>query len=266
MLNLQRAFELAPLYFYTVLTVLGLFIGSFLNVVAQRIPRGQSIVHPPSHCESCGHRLGPLDLIPVFSWVLSAGKCRYCGEKYAVGYALWEAATGGLFLLAGVVLGPVPELITGLLLVSLLVVVVQTDLAGMVIPDRVVFFGMAAGLILRLFLHSRPLWDYGSAFLAGGGLLFAAAWLGEKILSKEAMGGGDIKLLAMLGLYLGLANTLLTLFIGSLLGLCLTLLLLALRRISRDQPIPFGPYLALGAWIAYLWGSPMLQWYIQLVQ
>lgn len=263
--NIQRAFELSPAYFYTVISVLGLFVGSFLNVVAGRVPRGESIVRPPSYCESCGHRLGLLDLIPVLSWCLNRGKCRHCGERYSGRYALWEAATAGLFVLTATVFGPHAELVPGLVMVSILVVAVQTDLDQMIIPDKVVFFGMAAGVILRLFIHSSPLWHYAVAFLAGGGILYAAAYLGEKILGKEAMGGGDMKLLAMLGLYLGIANTFLTLFLGSLIGLGLTLLLMASRRMSREQPIAFGPYLALGALLAYWWGEPLLQWYIGLL-
>lgn len=266
MLNIQRAFELSPAYFYTVMLVLGLFVGSFLNVVAYRIPKGKSIVHPPSHCESCGHRLSLLDLIPVISWCFLKGRCRYCGDKVSGQHLYGEIGTAGLFVLASVVYGPVPELIVGLTLISLLVVVVQTDLEGLIIPDKVVFFGMGAGVLLRLLIHSEPLWHYAVAFLAGGGALYAIALLAEKWLGKEALGGGDIKLLAMLGLYLGISNTLLTMFLGSLAGLCLTIVLMALKKVSREQHVPFGPYLALGALLAYLWGDSLLQGYLNLLQ
>ena len=113
---ITEAFQMSPAYFYTVVGILGLLIGSFLNVVASRVPKGMSVIHPPSHCESCGHRLSLLDLIPVFSWVASRGKCRYCGESFSIRYALWEAVTGGLFVLTAAVLGPVYELIPGLVL------------------------------------------------------------------------------------------------------------------------------------------------------
>ncbi|WP_438445774.1 prepilin peptidase [Gorillibacterium sp. sgz5001074] len=259
-----QAFQVSPAYFYTMITILGLLIGSFLNVVAIRVPKGMSVVHPPSHCTSCGHQLGPLDLIPVFNWFFSRGKCRYCGEAYSVQYTVWEAMTGLLFLLTAVTLGPVPELIAGLVLVSILITIVQTDLRYMLIPNRILVFGLGSGVLLRIGIHPLPVWDYALAFLIGGGLLYLLAWLGEVFLKKESMGGGDIKLMAVLGLFVGMKGVILTLFLGSVIGLFLSFILIVFRRLKTDQFIPFGPYLAAGAWVAYLWGDSLLHLYINL--
>lgn len=256
-----RALELSPAYFYTVIGVFGLMVGSFLNVAAIRIPLGLSVCYPPSRCDSCGHRLGPLDLIPVLGFFLARGKCKYCGESFSIRYALWEAAAGLLFVLTAAVLGPVPELIPGLLLVSLLIPIVQTDLRHMIIPNKIVFFGFVSGALVRLAIHPEPLWTYAAAFVAGGGVLYAAALVGERLLRKESMGGGDIKLLAMLGLFMGIKGVMLALFLGCLAGLLVNLLLMALGLVRSGQPVPFGPYLALGALPAYLWGGRLLDWY-----
>jgi leader peptidase (prepilin peptidase) / N-methyltransferase len=262
---ITEAFQMSPAYFYTVVGILGLLIGSFLNVVASRVPKGMSVIHPPSHCESCGHRLSLLDLIPVFSWVASRGKCRYCGESFSIRYALWEAVTGGLFVLTAAVLGPVYELIPGLVLVSMLVAIVQTDLEHMIIPDKIVLFGCIAGVLLRIWIHPRPLWQYGVAFVAGGLILYGIALLGQLLLKKESMGGGDIKLLAVLGLYIGIQGTVLTLFLASVIGLFVSLFLILARIVRKEEPIPFGPYLAMGAYIVYLWGDSLLNGYLHLI-
>lgn len=260
-----QAFEASPPYFYTVMGVLGLFVGSFLNVVAARIPQGQSLIRPPSHCNSCGHRLTALDLIPVWSWFRSGGKCRYCGVSFSIQYPLWEALTSAIFILFAVTLGPVPELVVGLLLVSLLIAISQTDLRLYLIPDKIIVFGIAAGILLRILIHDAPWWDYTAGFFLGGGLLYLAAVLGEWLLKKEAMGGGDIKLLAMLGIYLGMKGVLLTIFFGSIIGLVITVVLLIAGIMKQDQPIPFGPFLAIGACVAYLWGDPLLSAYLNLL-
>ncbi|MFM9326746.1 prepilin peptidase [Paenibacillus mesotrionivorans] len=260
-----QAFEASPPYFYTVMGILGLFVGSFLNVVAARIPQGQSLVTPPSHCDSCGHRLAVPDLIPVWSWFRSGGKCRYCGEAFSIQYPLWEVLTSVIYILLAVTLGPVPELIVGLLLVSLLIAISQTDLRLYLIPDKIIVFGIAAGIVLRIFIHDAPWWDYVGGFFLGGGLLYLAAVLGEWLLKKEAMGGGDIKLLAMLGIYIGMKGVLLTIFLGSVIGLIIILILLLTGVMKNDQPIPFGPFLAIGACVAYLWGELLVQAYLNLL-
>jgi leader peptidase (prepilin peptidase) / N-methyltransferase len=259
------AFEESQAYFISVVTLFGLAVGSFLNVVAIRVPKGESVIHPPSHCGSCGHRLGLVDLVPVFSYFWLRGRCRHCGESYSKAYMLWEAAAGILFAVTAWHIGPVPELLAALWMVSILVALVQTDLRHMLLPDRIVVTGVVGMVVLRLFIHPLPIWDYALAFVVGGGTLLLIAWLGELILKKESMGGGDIKLFALLGLWLGLKGVLLTLFVASAAGAIGGFLLIALRIRKRDDYIPFGPYIALGALISCLWGQEFISWYVSLL-
>ncbi|HEY0828861.1 MAG TPA: prepilin peptidase [Bacilli bacterium] len=248
---------------YIVLIALfGLFIGSFLNVVAIRTLKKESLSLPPSHCMHCNHRLGPLDLVPVLSYLLLRGKCRYCRAEISPAYAIWETTTALLFGLLAWQLGPTTELIVALFFASILVVIVQTDFREMIIPDRVVYFAMAVGFLLRIIIHPLPLWNHLSAFLIGGGSLFLIAIVGSAIFKKDAMGGGDIKLLAFVGLILGIQLTLLTIFLASLIGTLYGLLLIVLRRYNRNKYIPFGPFIAAGSLIAYLWGDSWIEWYV----
>jgi leader peptidase (prepilin peptidase)/N-methyltransferase len=240
--------------------VLGLIFGSFCNVVAIRLLKGESIVHPPSHCVHCNHRLGPLDLIPVMSFLLLRGRCRYCRAPIPPVYPIGEAATALLFASAAWRMGVSPELPAGLLLASILVIIVQTDLCRMVIPNKVVFFGMGAAVLLRLFVHPEPWWDYALAFLIGGGLFYGLA-----VATKGGVGGGDIKLFAFLGVLLGLKLTLLAIFLSSLAGTLYGVMQLARSRYRKKQAIPFGPFIAVGAWLSYLWGDWLLNWYAALL-
>lgn len=257
--RILEAFQLFPAYTVAVAVLFGLLLGSFLNVAAIRVPKGESVVFPPSRCASCGHRLGPLDLIPVFGFLLLRGKCRYCGESISVQYPVWEALTAALFGLLAWKIGPEPELIAGMAMVSLLIPVAQTDLRERIIPDKIARFGLGTGILLRLFVHPLPPWNYAAAFALAGGLLYALAWGSVKCLGKEGIGGGDIKLFAVLGLFLGLKLTLLALFFASFIGTAIGVLLLALGKLSREEPLPFAPFLAIGAVTAYVWGETIVR-------
>lgn len=254
-----------PAYFITVTGILGVLIGSFLNVVAIRLPKGQSVVRPPSRCPECLHRLGPLDLVPVVSYFLLGGKCRYCKAAFSPMYAVGEAVTGTLYAVLAWRLGFSEELAVGLLFVSILVVIVLTDIREMIIPDKVVFFGMTAAFMLRLFIHPLPLWNYLSAFFIGGGMLYALAAASLFFLKKEGVGGGDIKLFALIGLIVGVKLTVLSLFLASMLGLLYGLLKMAFGAFSKDQYLPFGPFIAAGSVLSYLWGETMLNGYVRFI-
>lgn len=245
--------------------ILGLFIGSFLNVVGIRLPRGQSVVKPPSHCSSCKHRLAPLDLVPVFSYIVLRGKCRYCKTRFSPLYAMVEALTAVVFGFAAWHFGWTPELAAALTLASLLIAAALGDWLYRIIPNRLVYFGVIVGVSLRIFIHPLPLWNYAAALLIGFGLLYAVAVAGERLLRKESMGGGDIKLFAMLGLYLGIGNVLLALFLASLFGLLAGIVAIRVRRDPADRYIPFGPFIALGAYAAYVWGDAIISGYTSLL-
>lgn len=237
----------------------GLIIGSFLNVVAIRLLKGESISYPPSHCVNCQHRLYPIDLVPVFSYLLLMGRCRYCKERISWTYPIGELAAAVAFGVTAWRIGYQPELLAGLLLASILIVIVQTDLRAMIIPDKVVFFGIGAAVLIRLFVHPLPLWSYLAAFVAGGGILLLLA-----VVSKGGMGGGDIKLFAFIGLILGLPLTLLALFVSAILGTLYGLLLILLKKFKRRTAIPFGPFLSIGSLLSYLWGTGLIDFYVRL--
>lgn len=240
--------------------LLGLLIGSFLNVVAIRLLEGVSIVFPPSHCTACKAELKPYELIPIASYVMLRGKCRSCKSRISPVYPLGELATALLFMLFAWKFGASSELPAGLIFVSIMVVIVHTDLKERIIPDRVVLFGLIAIIPIRLFISQPlPLWDYAAASLLTGGLLYALA-----AISKGGVGGGDIKLFALIGLFIGLKAALLTLFMASLSGYLFGMLGRLRRGGSQNKSIPFGPYIAVAGVFAYLWGNQLFDWYWSL--
>lgn len=254
-----------PIVLAAIAGIIGLFIGSFLNVVALRIPKKESFVYPPSHCVHCKHRLGPLDLLPVFSYVWLRGKCRYCRAPISPIYPIGESLNAIAFAVIAWKLGPVPELLPGLFFAAILTAVTMTDLKYMLIPDKIVLFAVIVGLILRLFIHPLPIWNHLIGMVVGGGVLYVIALLSLLLLRKEGMGGGDIKLFTFIGLMLGIQSTLLTLFVASLLGSIFGISSILLGRMNKDRPIPFGPFICLGALLCYLWGNDLISWYIHLV-
>ncbi|MNI55220.1 Type 4 prepilin-like proteins leader peptide-processing enzyme [compost metagenome] len=258
----QRMFSEYPLLFIAIVSIFGLLVGSFLNVVAIRVPKGESVVQPPSHCSSCKHRLAWRDLVPIWSYYGLKGRCRYCKALFSPKYAYYEALTGFMYGASAWYYGLNPELLMALLFVSILIVIVQTDLKEKLIPDRVIVFGLISCGLLRLWVHPEPLWQHAVGFLVGGGVLYLLAWFSEAILRKEGMGGGDIKLFAWIGLVLGFKLTLLTLFMASLLGTLFGLIQLIMGVYRRDRYIPFGPFIAVGAYVSYLWGNRLIQSYL----
>lgn len=243
---------------YTVFfTIFGLVFGSFYNVVGLRVPKKESIAFPPSHCTSCDRRLTALDLVPVFSYLFLKGRCRSCGEKIHWVYPLMEFITGGLFALSFWKIGFQPELIIAILFMSLLVIITVSDIAYMLIPDKVLLPMGALLLGLRLFIPLDPWWDSILGAAIGFGILFLIA-----IVSKGGMGGGDIKLFFVIGLVLGVSGTLMTLFFASLIGSIAGIIMLRIKNEGRKTPVPFGPSIALAAVIVYFWGDALLNWYM----
>ena len=243
---------------YTVLfSIFGLVFGSFFNVVGLRVPKKESIAFPPSHCTKCDRQLTPLDLVPVFSYLFLRGKCRSCGEKIHWVYPLMEAITAILFVASYLIFGFTPELIVAILFVSLLVIITVSDIAYMLIPDKVLLPFAVALLVLRFVIPLDPWWDSLLGAVVGFGILFLIA-----IVSKGGMGGGDIKLFFVIGLVLGTNGTLMTLFFASLIGAVAGIIQLRVTKQGRKTPVPFGPSIALGAVIVYFYGEPLLDWYM----
>lgn len=242
---------------FTVLFFLyGIVFGSFFNVVGLRVPKKESIVSPPSHCTVCSRNLGILDLVPIFSFLFLGGKCRKCKSKISIIYPSMEFLTGALFAFSYYALGFSMELIVALLFISLLMIITVSDIAYMLIPDKVLLPFAIVLFGLRLFVPLSPWWDSLLGAVVGFSVLYVIA-----VVSKGGMGGGDIKLFFVIGLVLGTVNTLLTLFLAALIGSVIGLIILKRSGKGRKTPVPFGPSIAIAAVLAYFWGADFVVWY-----
>jgi leader peptidase (prepilin peptidase)/N-methyltransferase len=238
--------------------LVGAIIGSFLNVAIVRLPRNESLVVPRSRCRSCGTALHWFDNIPVLSFLALRGRCRECGAPISRRYPIVESATAVLFALAAWRSPALADLLVAWLFLSVLVAIAGIDLEHQIIPDRITLPGIAVGF-LTSFLGTRVSWlDSLLGILAGGGILFAVI-----VLSGGGMGGGDMKLGAMMGAFLGYKLALLALFLAVVLGGIVALGLLSTGIRRRKDPIPFGPFLATAAAVATLWGEAILTWYLR---
>jgi leader peptidase (prepilin peptidase)/N-methyltransferase len=237
--------------------LLGLVIGSFLNVVIARVPDGRSIVQHPSACPACGASIRWYDNIPVLSWIRLRARCRSCGAAISWRYPAVELATGVLFLLAARRFGPAPDLGPALLLIAALVAITGIDLDHQIIPDVITLPGIVIGAVLAMALHPAAWLDTLLGILVGGGLFLLII-----LASRGGMGGGDMKLGAMMGAFLGWKLVLLAILLGVFGGGAVAIVLLATGAKGRKDPVPFGPFLALGGVISLLWGDRLLAWYL----
>jgi leader peptidase (prepilin peptidase)/N-methyltransferase len=246
---------------YVYIFIAGLCFGSFYNVVGLRVPIKKSIVRPRSSCTRCQRKLSPIELIPLISYLSLRGKCKGCQTKVSSIYPTMEVITATLFTISPIVVGWSKELLVAWLLISLLVIISISDISYTLIPDKILLFFGILILIVRSFLVPLdPWWD----MFLGAGIGFSLL-LFIAIVSKGGMGGGDIKLFAVLGLFLGWKGILLTLFISSLYGGVIGGVALLMNAITRKQPIPFGPSIALGAITTYFVGDHLLSWYTQYI-
>lgn len=236
----------------------GLLVGSFLTVVAYRVPRGESIVGPRSRCPACGEQIAAYDNVPVFSWLLLRGKARCCGASISARYPLTELAVGLLFVAVVLVLWDEPaEVALGLLFVSTLVAVTLTDLELRLIPNKILLVSALLGLAVAAAFDPGSLPERALAAAAAGGLLFCAA-----LAYPRGMGLGDVKLAAVMGLYLG-RNVAPAIFIALLAGALVGLAIIAREgAAARKKGIPFGPFLALGGVVGLLAGDQLLDLYL----
>jgi leader peptidase (prepilin peptidase) / N-methyltransferase len=236
----------------------GAVFGSFLNVVAYRLPRGESVVHPRSRCPGCGAAIRPWDNVPVLSWLLLRGRCRDCGEPISVRYPLVEAATGLLCAAVVVAKGPHAEALLGIALVLVLVPITLIDLEVRLIPNVLTIAGSVAALAILGATDAGAIPGHLIAAAAGGGLLAAIVFV-----YPRGMGMGDAKLVGMLGLFLG-RSVGVALFGGFLAGSLIGALIIARLGVARGRKtaIPFGPYLALGGLVALFAGDAIVDWYL----
>jgi len=237
-------------------------------VCLDRLPQGESILNPPSHCQSCHHRLAAKDLIPVFSYLWLHGHCRYC-QAYIPKRLLWvELATGGLFAFLYGSYGLTPELGAMAFYTSLFIITFVVDLEHELILNKVIYPGMAVALLFALFLPQPWLeqwWFQGIANFAIGGSISLVLFLLIAIISRGGMGWGDVKLAALIGLATGFPLVLLALVMAAILGGLVAVALLLAKKRGRKEAIPFGPFLSLAALVTLLWGSSMLNWYLGLM-
>jgi leader peptidase (prepilin peptidase) / N-methyltransferase len=241
----------------------GAVVGSFLNVCIYRLPKKESVVFPPSHCQNCDYQIRWYDNVPVISYLALRGQCRRCGERISPQYPLVELLNGvlavSLFLKYGLGLGSAILFI----FCSALVVITFIDLEHQIIPDSITLPGIVIGFILSFF---TPVGWLNSliGILAGGGTLLLIAEAYSFLTKKEGMGGGDVKLLAMMGAFLGWHAVIFIIFIGSLLGSVIGISVLMAQKKDSSQPIPFGPFLAAAAVIYIFFGPRLIFWYLTL--
>jgi leader peptidase (prepilin peptidase)/N-methyltransferase len=237
----------------------GLLLGSFLNVVAYRLPRGESLVVPASRCPGCDTPIKPYDNVPVLSWLLLRGRCRSCGATIAWRYPLVELATALLMALAVVVIGPNEDVWLGLAFVVLLVPVTVIDIDFRIIPNKLMIAGTVAALVILTITSPDDIPKHVIAASAAGGFLLIAA-----IAYPSGMGMGDVKLAFVMGLFLGRevgVAMLVALVAGSVVGIAIMARKGAQE--GRKTAIPFGPFLALGGVVALLAGEPVVDWYLR---
>ncbi len=241
--------------------ILGAVIGSFLNVVIYRIPAGESIVSPGSRCPQCGTAIRWYQNIPVLSWAVLRGRCASCGISISVRYPFVEALTGALFVLVFLAFGLQGATVVYWVFVAALVAITFIDLDHQIIPDVISLPGIPAGFAASFFVPWLSWSDSLIGIVLGGGSLYLVAAGYEILTKKEGMGGGDIKLLAMIGAFLGWQAVLPVIFLSSLIGSLIGVPLMLIKKADGRLAIPFGPFLALGAVIYLLWGRQIVSWY-----
>lgn len=239
----------------------GLALGSFLNVCIYRLPRHESLSFPASHCTSCNRPLSWYENVPVVGWVALRGRCRTCGAAISVMYPIVEALTAAVFISGYLIYGPTPLLAARLLFACAMIVLFAIDLRHRILPNVITLPGIVIGFIFSLLLP--PGWVSSLAgILIGGGILFAIGEAYYRLRGIEGLGMGDVKMLAMIGAFLGWKLTLLTLVLASFAGSFIGVALIASGRGGMKFALPFGTFLAVGAIVAAVAGEPLLAWYL----
>jgi leader peptidase (prepilin peptidase)/N-methyltransferase len=243
------------------LAILGLAVGSFLNVCIHRIPRGGSIAHPPSSCPHCGYRLRWIDNVPVLSYAMLGGRCRQCKAPISIRYPVVEVVTMGVFVLHYVVFGLDILLVPRLLFACILIALFAIDLEHHLLPNVITLPGIVVGLAFSAMLPPG-LVDALIGTVAGGGILWLIGEAYYRYSGQEGMGGGDVKMLAMIGAFLGWKLVILTLVFSSLLGSVIGLLVIAIKRGGLKHALPYGTFLSLAALVSSLFGERIVEWYV----
>jgi leader peptidase (prepilin peptidase)/N-methyltransferase len=242
--------------------IFGMMIGSFLNVCICRMPHDESVISPPSHCPQCSYQIRWYDNVPLLSYLLLQGKCRGCGAHISLQYPLVELLNGILTLFLFLRFGPTLVFAALFLFCSALVVVTFIDIEHQIIPDEISLTGIVIGFVLSFFLKGHNWLNSLLGILLGGGSLLLVAYSYQWLTGKEGMGGGDIKLLAMMGAFLGWKAILFIIFSGSLVGSIVGVSIMLFQKKDSKLAIPFGPYLAFGAVLYIFYGQTLIRWYL----
>ena len=232
--------------------VFGSVLGSFYHVLATRLAQGLSIISPPSHCENCNHKLNWYELIPIVSYIIQGGKCRECKKKLSISYLLIEICTGILFAVCFHVFDFTIELLIALIFVSTLVIIIISDIEYMIILDEVLVLSVFAIIIIDIF--SIGFYETSLKVLAGIGSFLTMLFIkkvGDVIFKQESLGGGDIKLMFLVGLVIGYPMAVSNIFLATFIAFPIALFLLVSKK---DNIIPFGPFLSMAAIILFIWG------------
>jgi leader peptidase (prepilin peptidase)/N-methyltransferase len=237
--------------------LLGLCFGSFLNVCILRLPHDQSLLRPPSSCPKCKHPIEWRDNIPVVSWLLLRGKCRWCHAPISAQYPLIEGLVSVLWLAAMLAYGPSLRFLAAALLGTILLGIAITDARHYLIPDEFTWGGLVIGLALSLATGVAGFLQAVLGAAVGFGLLWVIAVAAQWVFKEEAMGGGDIKMMAMVGSFVGWKGVLLTIFVGALIGAAV----FGPISLRKKRLVPFGVFLAVGAAVTFVFGDVILDWY-----
>jgi leader peptidase (prepilin peptidase)/N-methyltransferase len=243
--------------------VFGSVVGSFLNVCIHRLPKEESIVVPRSRCPACQSPIRAVDNIPLLSFILLHGRCRACGHPISWRYPLVEGLTALLFVLTVSRFGVTLKSTFLLTFLCGLVVVSFIDLDHQIIPNAITLPGIPLGLIGGLLVGEPPLLDRLIGTVAGAGFLYLVLFYGGVLYGQEAMGEGDLNLIALVGAFLGWKAVVVTILVACFVGSAVGLALMALKRLRRRQHIPFGPFLSLGAVVGLFWGELLVGWYLR---
>ncbi len=256
------------------IALLGLVIGCFFNVCIYRIPEKQSIIRPPSHCTSCGTRLRPIDLVPVFSYIFLRGRCRYCGMKISARYPSVEVLTAISFVVLYFRYSISVEFFASAFLTGILICISFIDFDHKIIPNGLIILALICGTLLFVYNLFYPVTFYGDrlwftpliGLVVGAGFLLLVGWIGQLIYkSDNAMGMGDVKLLAVCGLFLGYKLTIVALFTAIIVAALFSLILILLKKINSKATIAFGPFIAVGVFFAISYGWDIIHLYFSFL-
>lgn len=250
------------IFLYLIIFAFGTCVGSFLNVCICRIPAGKSIILPPSSCPECSAQIRFYDNIPIISYLILFGKCRYCKTAISIQYPFVEILTGFFAVLVLYYFGFSTTALIYFIFIASLIVITFIDLKEQIIPDNITLSGIVIGFASSFILKDMTPLNSLFGIVSGGGTLFLIAYGYERFRGIEGMGGGDIKLLAMCGAFLGWKAVIMTIFIGSFVGAAAGILVMLLQKKDTKHPIPFGPFLSIGSITYLFFGDSLIKWYL----